>query len=333
MSNDVWFDSMDYYNSSTATQVYETYGSSQVVAGGREGQNCLLSGTTKKSWSASASAALGFALFFTTGSPGGVTAQAALANMNASDLVQWGSTAAGLPWINFPTISAKTFGDGTFFFNISDWFYVVLLATLGDDGSGHVTVTANLYVDGTLRVTASSSNIGTTSDPSFTHFWGFTSDPGGRWCDLFYSNNAAVWWPNLVVLSYPPTGDGFYTAWTPKAGGAHYQEIDEQPPDADTSYISSASIGDKDTHTYSFTPVAGTIVGLQLASDMRQDAAGTASVKQMFRTGGVDYFGTDSVLSSNYHVYFWSELLNPATSAAWVAADITGGEFGEDHSA
>lgn len=334
MSNEVWFDSMDYYTSATALQVYETYNSASLAGAGREGQRALSAGTTTKSRSPSTSGAFGFALKFTTGSPGSNSGdQAWFVNNNNNELVGWGALATGLPYINLPTIASKTFGDGSFFFNVQDWFYIVLIATLGDDGSGHVTVSASLYVDGTLRVSASSSNIGSTSSPSLTHFYGFGSDPGGTWCDLFYSNDATVWWPNLVVLSYAPTGDGFYGDWTPSAAGTHFSKLTDNPADGDTTYISSGSVGDKDTHTYSFTPVSGTIVGVQLTSDMRQDAAGTADVTQMFRTGGVDYPGTDSTLSSNYRQYFWSELLNPATGVAWVASDITGGEWGENHSA
>ena len=329
--NEIFFESVDFYDVSTATQRWTTWGSGLTASAGREGQTAGRGGNTTKQWGQTLDSALGIAAKQDqlSGTPG-----AAVVDIFGNAWAFWTMTNLGIPKITI--VNGYDFlGDGSFSFNTSDWFYVVLrVSTSIDAVTHHITVTATLYVDGTSRLTAT-QDVGVISgnDPNQYGFM-IRAD---YWCDVYYSTTPTTvgtdWFYDLVVLSYPPTGDGFHTDWTALGGGAHYLEIDEHPPDGDTSYIDTATVGDKDSHTYSFTPTSGTIVGLQLVSDMRYDAAGTAKVRQFFRASATDYNGTESTLSGNYRMYDTSWLLNPDTGVQFVAADIAASEWGEERTA
>lgn len=328
--NEIFFDSVDFYDSSTASQRWTTWGSGFTAGAGREGQQAARGGNTTKQWGQTETAALGIATKFDgfSGTPG-----CSILDVQGTAWAQWTVTLMAVPEIDIRGLTF--FGDGTFSFDTGNYYYVVFKVTNSIDmATHHVTVTADLYVDGTLRLSAS-RDVGTVIDND-DNIYGFLVR-ADYWCDLYYSTNPNVlgtnWFYDLIVLSNPPTGDGTYTAWTASGGGSHYQDIDEKPPDGDTTYLHTANVGDKDSHTYSFTPPAGTIVGLQLVSDMRYDAAGTASVRQFFRASATDYNGSNSTLSGNYRMYDTSWLTNPDTGVGWVSADIAASEWGEERTA
>ena len=327
--NEVFFDSVDFYDSSTASQRWTTWGSSITAGAGREGQPAGRSGNTTKQWGQTLTAAVGIA----TKTDGFASGGCRILDVTGVSWADWDITGMGIPQINIR--GTFFFGDGTFSFETGNYSYVVFKVSNSlDMATHHVTVSADLYVDGTLRLSAS-QDVGVVLDND-ANCYGFLVR-AEYWCDVYYSTNPSVlgtnWWYDLVVLSNPPTGDGTYTAWSASGGGSHYQDIDEEPPDGDTTYLHTANVGDKDSHTYSFTPPAGTIVGLQLVSDMRYDAAGTASVRQFFRASATDYNGSNSVLSGNYRMYDTSWLTNPDTGVGWVSADIAASEWGEERTA
>ena len=332
--NEVYFDPGDYFDTATGPEVYTVFTSNATVypGEGREGQAALKGGNIRKTFSGSASAALGCAIKWIT--PSWNADMFSMYNALGSDMIAWGVTAAGIPFVeNVLGTQTRIVGDGSFSFANNQYYYVVLRATLTTDAT-NTFVSASLYVDGTLRITFPAADLGTTASVGSTLNGFYQTVSAERRCDLYYSFDESVWWPNLVVLSNPPTGDGTYTDWTPSSAGAHYLMIDEAPPDDDSTYISDgAVVGNRDSHTYTFSPPSGSLVGVELLSDMRQDAAGTVEITQFYRTAATNYAGTANVVNSNYQVYWTSWLTNPNTGVGWTGGDITGGEFGEHRSA
>jgi hypothetical protein len=106
--------------------------------------------------------------------------------------------------------------------------------------------------------------------------------------------------------------------WTPLAG-TNFSEVAEIPPDDDTSYVSSGTVGQVDQYHYNTTgvPSGAQIQALQHVLDMKIDGGA--------RSVGSDVAGVPAsgvALTTTYAMYTWPYDVNPATSAPWVAGDF-----------
>lgn len=133
----------------------------------------------------------------------------------------------------------------------------------------------------------------------------------------------------IKIYTKFPDADGNYGAWTPQGAGDSYVEIDEVPPDDDTTYIYSTSPGNRDTHSFETLSASGTIAAAVLNMNARKEGAGTRTIKGMCRSNGTDEEGTEQTISDTYHIYQEAFEEDPDTSAAWAnAAAINAAEFG-----
>lgn len=121
----------------------------------------------------------------------------------------------------------------------------------------------------------------------------------------------------LKLYALPPTANAA-VVWTPLAG-SNWSEVNEVPPDGDTSYVSSPNIGDVDQYVYPLTgpPVNSAIVMVQHNLDMEVDS-GSRSVAS--DVAGVPAGGV--ALSNGYHIYPTPYDVNPSTGLAFVAGDF-----------
>jgi len=122
----------------------------------------------------------------------------------------------------------------------------------------------------------------------------------------------------LKLYALAPTGD-VAVAWTPLGGGSNFSEVDEVPPDGDTSYVSSAAVGAVDQYAYPLTgvPAGSSIPFLQHELDMKVDA-GSRSV-------GSDVQGVAAAgfaLTNGYHIYPTPYDVNPGTGVTFVGGDF-----------
>lgn len=106
--------------------------------------------------------------------------------------------------------------------------------------------------------------------------------------------------------------------WTPLAG-TNFSEVDEIPPDGDTSYVSSGTVGQIDQYHYNPTgvPVGAQIQALQHVLDMRIDSGARSVASEV---AGVPALGI--ALAAGYAMHTWPYDVNPATLAGWVAGDF-----------
>jgi hypothetical protein len=121
----------------------------------------------------------------------------------------------------------------------------------------------------------------------------------------------------LKLYALPPTANAA-VAWTPLAG-TNWSEVNEVPPDGDTSYVSSPNIGDVDQYVYPLTgpPAGAAILMVQHTLDMEVDS-GSRSVAS--DVAGVP--GAGVALSNGYHIYSTPYDVNPSTGVAFVAGDF-----------
>lgn len=138
----------------------------------------------------------------------------------------------------------------------------------------------------------------------------------------------AAYLGDLRVGTLLPSGAGATTQLTPSAG-ANYAAVDEALVNNDTDYVSSSTVGQKDTYAYFDLPAAATIVKAVMAAPMvRKEDAGNRHVCAVARSGGTDYDGAGLPLGSSYEVQpqIWNT--NPNTAAAWTVAEVNAAEFG-----
>ena len=132
------------------------------------------------------------------------------------------------------------------------------------------------------------------------------------------------------ITTILPTGDSAVNhAFTPSTGTAHFSCVSQSDPTTDVPSVSANAVGAIDTYTFPVPGINGTVAGVKVSLCARKDDTGARSIASEFRTNaGVEHSGTEQSLYSNYKFFGTNWDLNPATSAAWVAADFAGAEFG-----
>ena len=123
------------------------------------------------------------------------------------------------------------------------------------------------------------------------------------------------------------SGAGNSSGWTPSAG-SNYENVDEKPPDGDTTYNSDAATN-KDTHAMdNLATTSGEVFAVQTVLYERKDDTGACEVRPVLRQGTTDYPGTNVALTESYG--FDSEVFedDPDTSAQWTIAGVNSVEAG-----
>jgi hypothetical protein len=121
------------------------------------------------------------------------------------------------------------------------------------------------------------------------------------------------------LLTKLPSGAGGLTQWTPNGASANWQCVDDNPPDGDTTYVSSTS-----TNYDSYAlPSAGIVVPpfmVVARSYYRKDDANTRTFQNGVRSGTSDALGATFTAGSSYAFVDSCIPNDPATSAPWTAA-------------
>jgi hypothetical protein len=143
-------------------------------------------------------------------------------------------------------------------------------------------------------------------------------------CTVAPNNSFPGGFPRIYAAA--PFADGAPIQWTPLGGGTHFSEVDEIPPDGDTSYVSSATVGQRDQYQYNATgvPASAQILAVQHNLDMKVDS-GARTVASA--ANGIA--ATGDAITANYHDYTTPWDTNPATGLQWQGADFPA-QFGPE---
>lgn len=123
----------------------------------------------------------------------------------------------------------------------------------------------------------------------------------------------------LKLYSEPPTADQS-VSWTPTPGAPNFGNVNEVPPDGDTSFNASATVGQVDQYVYPLTgvPANSTIFFVQHELDMKVDS-GSRSVGSVIN--GTPVEGAVA-LTNGYHIYCIPYDTNPSTGVQFAPADF-----------
>ena len=126
---------------------------------------------------------------------------------------------------------------------------------------------------------------------------------------------------------------GFYKQFTPLSGTDHGAMIDDNPPDADTTYNFSAAAVLKDTYTFPDIKIgSGSVFAVNILPMVKKsDAMNTRQIKPMFRLSGVDTLGTLQAVPDTQYEYRW-EIVEGRGTTAWTVADLNATQFGLEDS-
>ena len=130
------------------------------------------------------------------------------------------------------------------------------------------------------------------------------------------------------IYNLVPDADGYWGQWDPLGGGSHFIEVDEMPPEDDTDYVASASIGDKDSYSFSPLAVDDLILGTQLNLYARQEQlVGTHAITSLVRQDPDEVSGSSQELIDTYRYYTFIHDLDPL-GQPWVKTNLNTAEFG-----
>jgi hypothetical protein len=192
-------------------------------------------------------------------------------------------------------------------------------------------------INGTTVINLSNQNTRQTANSYATNFGfsdGFSGTTGGNlglfYVDDFYLDNQGTFYGDSRIESRFANGNGATNAWTPSAG-SNYQNINQANSDDDTTYNSSANVGDIDLYTFpALSTNAGLVHAVMTVGVQRIDTAGSASSCPTYRSAsGTNYFGaTQTIGATTYGAYMDIQTTDPSTSGNWTIAGVNGFQYG-----
>lgn len=196
---------------------------------------------------------------------------------------------------------------------------IVFSATVGSvqvwmDGAVVIPLTSGLNTIQTANAYANQVQIGYVSGTGTAIYCDYIR----IWDNTGSFQNAPVTHDCLKFTSLP-SGPGDLTNWTPNGAVANWQCVNENPPDGDTTYVSSTG-----TPTDSYAMPSG---GFAVAPSMvvaksyaRKDDGATRALEVGVRSSGVNGLGSPVTLGSSYVFVDSCISTDPATGVAPTAA-------------
>jgi hypothetical protein len=153
-----------------------------------------------------------------------------------------------------------------------------------------------------------------------------------RWDDIYITDQVS---PNddflgdCHIQTIRPAADGFHSDWVPDTGSAHFSRVNDNPPNDDSSYVSSNTLTDRDSFALHALTGAGDVQGIQINQYVRKSDPGYRQIAPIIRMGGTTYTGTDQALSASYTDKTQIYDQDP-TNVDWTINSVNAAEFGTE---
>jgi hypothetical protein len=225
------------------------------------------------------------------------------------------------------TRNGTTLGTGTTTISADTWYFLEFKAFI-DNTSGSVHVQLN----GSLDINVFGVDTQNGTDAFVNEFVleglsGFTITYDHLYCCDTSGSRLNDFLNLIEIESMKPNAEGTNTAWTPSAGD-NWENVDDNPPDDDTTYNEAASTTLKDTHNFTNPVHNGDKLAVVNNVVAKKTDAGSVSVRGAIRTGGQEFDGTTHLAHPDYqHGESISET-NPDTTEVWSHSELEGAEFG-----
>jgi len=265
-------------------------------------------------------------------------------------LLNNGSTIAKLTMNSDSTMSvvAGTVRIGTSPIAVADptsWHYYEMDAIVGANGGGTVTLTASIRVDGasfgSFSGTSGISTAGLIDNAATVNQVGFLLNTNAV-CDYYCIDTAGTdMYGNATTLTTFLSDveiDALFPAadvtnnWSQVGGttGTYFTSVNDNPPDADTSYVYTTSTGSVQSFNYQpLSGFTGTILGLQYLTFDRKTDEGTRVIAMTVGSNTcttIEFLGTKNYLS-DFYVYYIAPL-DTDFNTAWTTDVYNAATFG-----
>ena len=233
----------------------------------------------------------------------------------------------------------STLINTTSYFDFGVWHYFELKVTVRDGTDGAYELRRN----GVVEISDTGLNMADNATDGWDIFaFRYTTNTGGalRYDDMYLCNGAGSknndFLGPSIVEGILPNGAGASTDWTLGSGGSNnWDQVNDSAASTDENTAGginhSDTNGDKDLYAFEdLTQITGTIHAIQVGTQLAMNAAGTRTVKTVYRDPDTtEADGASHVVDSTGYDEF-TEVLedNPASAAAWDVADIDDGQFG-----
>lgn len=230
---------------------------------------------------------------------------------------------------------ATVLGTTTSNFSYNVWHYFEMKVTARTSTNGSYELRWNevnvLSATGVNTAAAASDGVDIIA-------WRTTSGAGNvRWDDMYVCDDTGAinndFKGDSQIRGGLPNGAGDVQQWTPGTGVTHHTLVD----DAATGVTDGTDNNNDDTNghkdLYDFqdlTAVNGNIYGVMLMSQLAMNAAGSRTLKHVYRDiANVEYNPANFVVSSTTYTEFQDIMENnPISAVAWTESDINAAQFG-----
>lgn len=208
---------------------------------------------------------------------------------------------------------------------LNTWRYIEAQVKISDTvGRVIVKVDGTTYIDftGDTRNGGTSTNIDQVRQISL-------SNSNGFWDDTYVTDNLgslnAGFLGEIRIYESQPNAAGSSTQFTPSSG-ANYAAVADL---SDTTYVSSPTVGQRDTYNTVDLPSSPTsVLAVVVNSRMAKTDAGAASAKAAIKSSSTVAYGATRTLVAGATQFTDIFETNPATGAAWTAAAVNAMETG-----
>lgn len=135
-----------------------------------------------------------------------------------------------------------------------------------------------------------------------------------------------------AVRTLYTNGAGSSTQFTPFPVVANYLNVDETTPDDDTTYVESATVGQRDLYAMTNLPVSVvSVLGVCATPTIRKSDAGTRQFANVVQRVATPTVGATLTCTSAYAVGLQTMFrFDPITGVAWTPAQVDAVEAGYD---
>lgn len=205
-----------------------------------------------------------------------------------------------------------------------NWVYVELELTRNAT-TGAFTV----YCNGASVMTGSSVNTGALSVNTLGLGSPSTLPASNFFYDDIYMTNVATKLGEMRVDTLRPSADTAQKDWTPNSGTTNFSRVNQATVDDDTSYNSSATVGQKDLFTLSaLSSTPNVIKAVQTNIYARKDDATTRAIRTNMKNNVTTTNGTTRNLTTSYLMFTDIYETNPDTAAAFTGANVNAMQLG-----
>lgn len=241
------------------------------------------------------------------------------------------NTSTGRLEIRRGTTAGTLLATGSLVWANSTWHYIEVSVTISDT-VGNVEVRVDGSTTPDVTFTGDTKNAGTNTTIDKISYQ--SSNAASFIADVYICNSSGsannTFLGDVCVRVLTPSADGAFSQLTGSDGNqvANFQQVDEHGFSG-TDYNGSSTSGQRDTYALSDLPGGvATVYGVQVSSFMAKSDATLGQAKSVLRSGGTNFYGPTTALTTTFSGYYDLYETDPATAVAWTVGGVNASETG-----